>query len=90
MADVTDAEREEARKIDLPIDQYLSIKHVFRKFDVDASDYLDLEELGTLAAELGDPLDDEELLVAMRNLDTNNNGKISFSEFIAWWAEEEE
>ena len=55
---------------------------LFKKFDVDQSYALDREELQKVILEFGgDPKSVDE---ALRQLDADNNGKISFQEFLKW------
>lgn len=63
-------------------------KHVsptFSKFDKDGNGTIDLQELGLLAKELGQPLDDEQLQAAMADLDLNGDGVIDKEEFSRWF-----
>lgn len=57
----------------------------FDKFDKDGNGTIDLQELGQLSAQLGQPLDDEQLEAAMKDLDLNGDGVIDKDEFSRWF-----
>mmetsp|Transcript_15717 Transcript_15717/g.28724 ORF Transcript_15717/g.28724 Transcript_15717/m.28724 type:complete len:359 (+) Transcript_15717:99-1175(+) len=61
------------------------IKAEFTTFDQDSSGFIDLNELRHISQKLGQNLSDEELQLAMADLDTNGDGKISLEEFTHWW-----
>mmetsp|Transcript_15716 Transcript_15716/g.28723 ORF Transcript_15716/g.28723 Transcript_15716/m.28723 type:complete len:532 (+) Transcript_15716:99-1694(+) len=61
------------------------IKAEFTTFDQDSSGFIDLNELRHISQKLGQNLSDEELQLAMADLDTNKDGKISIEEFTYWW-----
>ena len=44
-----------------------------------------MKELGQLSAELGNPLDDQQLKKAMKELDLNGDGVIDVKEFSRWY-----
>jgi hypothetical protein len=60
-------------------------REVFEQFDADHSGYIDKAELATLAAHLGEVLDEEELEDALRAMDKSKDGRVTFDEFMAWW-----
>ena len=67
-------------------DQLLEvIAKVFKTFDKDGSGFIDRNELGQVAAELGRPLDAAELEECIQDLDTNKDNQISLEEFKRWW-----
>ena len=51
----------------------------------DSSGSLDRSEVATLAKSLNKPLTEVELDVAMKQLDTDGSGAVSFSEFKTFW-----
>lgn len=57
----------------------------FEKFDKDGNGYIDLQELGQLQADLGQPLEPEKLEAAMKELDLNGDGVIDKEEFSRWY-----
>ena len=59
---------------------------MFDKYDRDRSGYIDTVELFGLCRELGKSLSEEEMSMAMRVLDTNGDGRVSYEEFFAWWS----
>lgn len=61
------------------------ITKVFKTFDKDGSGFIDRNELGQVAAELGRPLDAAELEECIQDLDTNKDNQISYDEFKKWW-----
>lgn len=61
------------------------MQKAFKAFDKDNSGFIDLNELGDVAKELGRPMDAAELEECMRDLDLNKDNKISFQEFRTWW-----
>ena len=61
------------------------IKEVFNHFDTDGNQVIDPEEFGRLCEALGAGFTEEELAMGLQAVDTNSNGKIEFSEFVAWW-----
>jgi Ca2+-binding EF-hand superfamily protein len=71
----------------LALDQELTelIQREFTTFDRDSSGFIDLQELKEISRQLGQDLNEEELQTALRELDTNQDGKISLEEFTAWW-----
>ncbi|ETV72100.1 hypothetical protein, variant 1 [Aphanomyces astaci] len=57
----------------------------FKRYDTDGSGFIDVAEFQTLLAELGVPPTPERIQAYMTEFDTNNDAKISFDEFKAWW-----
>ena len=62
---------------------------VFEKYDADKSDSISRQELRKVCYDMGHPLSDEEEVMALGRLDTNGDGSISYSEFLAWWREKD-
>mmetsp|Transcript_16930 Transcript_16930/g.38081 ORF Transcript_16930/g.38081 Transcript_16930/m.38081 type:complete len:259 (-) Transcript_16930:537-1313(-) len=62
-----------------------AVQSEFIAMDRDGDGHLSPEEFNDLAINLGLDLDHNELSVAIALIDTDGNGKISFSEFYAWW-----
>lgn len=60
-------------------------KKVFDRYDINKSGEIDLRELAQLVRSLGLSMDRESINNAMFDLDLNQNGTISWSEFWAWW-----
>ncbi len=61
------------------------LREVFDRFDRDRSGTMDARELAELFEALGEEPDDEEIAAAMKRLDTDKSGRISFEELAAWW-----
>lgn len=59
----------------------------FKAFDRDGSGSIDRAELARLLEALGQPIDDEELEIALEVIDANGSGRVSWSEFKAWWTD---
>ena len=54
---------------------------VFKSFDKDNSNYIDINELKDVSKDLGKEMDQAELEEAMKDLDVNKDNKISYDEF---------
>ena len=65
--------------------QIEEIREVFNHFDTDGNQVIDPDEFGRLCEALGAGFTPEELELGLKAIDTNSNGKIEFSEFVAWW-----
>lgn len=61
------------------------VKSAFNAIDKDGSGGIDKNELGSLMSTLSQNLTDEELEKAMKELDLNGDGVISFHEFCRWY-----
>lgn len=61
------------------------VKPIFAKYDKDGSGAIDKDELAGMSAELGNPLDDEQLETALKDLDLNGDGVIDIDEFKRWY-----
>jgi calcium-binding protein CML len=59
----------------------------FSRFDADRSGTIETRELSRLFEALGQQPDDEAIADAMKSLDKDGNGTISFDELAAWWDE---
>eukprot|EP00039_Didymoeca_costata_P019131 m.336364 g.336364 ORF g.336364 m.336364 type:complete len:167 (+) comp17830_c0_seq1:81-581(+) len=64
-------------------------KRIFNKYDRDNSGEMDMEELKELMYDLGHPLSDKDFENAKKILDLNGDGKLQYSEFKAWWSQED-
>lgn len=60
-------------------------RRIFDKFDSDRSGSIDSSELQKMAIEFGVWLDGNALQIAMRIMDRNGNGSISYDEFLNWY-----
>ena len=61
------------------------VLQAFKKFDKDGNGSIDLQELGQLSAALGQPLQQDQLEAAMKDLDLNRNGVLDAQEFSRWY-----
>ena len=61
------------------------VKPAFAKYDKDGSGAIDKDELSAMSAELGNPLDDEQLETALKDLDLNGDGVVDIDEFKRWF-----
>ena len=57
----------------------------FNEFDKDASGAIDKEELGELMKKLGNPLTENQLAEALKDLDLNKDGVVDLDEFKRWY-----
>ena len=74
-----------AERRELSSAETVSLRTLFARFDTDGSGYIDLPELRQCVIELGCTMNEAELATAMAAIDDNSDGKISFTEFVAWW-----
>jgi len=63
------------------------LRVAFARFDDDGSGTIEARELAHLFEALGQQPDDEVIADAMKSLDADGNGTISFDELAAWWDE---
>ena len=63
------------------------LRVAFARFDADRSGTIETRELAHLFEALGQQPDDEAIADAMKSLDKNGDGTISFDELAAWWDE---
>ena len=61
------------------------VKSAFDFFDKDGSGHIDKEELADLSKKLGYELNEEELRVALKDLDMNEDGVIDLEQFARWY-----
>ncbi len=66
---------------------YEEVFETFKAFDRDGSGSIDRGELARLLEALGQPIDEEELDIALDVIDANHSGRVSWSEFKAWWTD---
>jgi EF-hand domain pair len=66
-------------------DEHAEVYEIFRTYDRDDSGSIDSQEFARLLDALGHDANDDELLIALDVVDTNASGRISWSEFRAWW-----
>ncbi|KAJ3180925.1 hypothetical protein HDU87_001571 [Geranomyces variabilis] len=61
---------------------------IFDKFDTDSSGTINVKEFRNLCYDMGYFLSDKELSLAIKLVDGDGNGEISYNEFIKWWQKE--
>lgn len=57
------------------------IRSIFTLFDVDKTGHINIKNLKKIARDLGETVDDDELLDLIRKADSNNDGQVSFDDF---------
>ena len=62
-----------------------SVKRMFNRYDLDGNGTLSYEELKHFLKDMGMPYDKHAVTTAMVEVDKDNNGNISLSEFKEWW-----
>ena len=65
------------------------VHHVFRVVDVDGNGEIDKDELRQLFAKIDCSIPQEELDNVMKELDANNDGKITEEDFMVWYLKSE-
>lgn len=71
-------------------DRMNQLREVFESMDADNSGSLDHEEITEMIAKhLGMKLKPAELEEALKQMDDDSSGEVSFSEFYAWWTKDE-
>ena len=63
------------------------LRETFKHFDRDGNGWIDSGELKELLFSLGAVVTDEEVALGLEVLDSNQNGKIEFEEFVDWWTD---
>jgi hypothetical protein len=61
-----------------------SVRRLFDSIDSDGNGTLEADEIGQLCANMGAKLTEHELRLAMRAIDKDGSGEVSFDEFSAW------
>ncbi|TPX43516.1 hypothetical protein SeLEV6574_g05020 [Synchytrium endobioticum] len=62
---------------------------VFDKYDLDHSGSIEISEFRKLVYEFGYYLSEDELTMAVRVLDVDGDGSISYDEFFKWWSQDQ-
>ena len=68
-----------------PSEEEVEVREIFDHYDRDGSGSIDRGELARLLEALGAAASEEELSIALDVVDADRSGKVSWSEFIAWW-----
>lgn len=61
------------------------LREIFDSLDVDGSGGLDSDEVRTMAARMGMELSEKEFKRALQALDPDEDGNVTFEEFVKWW-----
>ena len=61
------------------------IEELFEQNDTDGNGDIDFGEFTTLMRELDPQMPPASLEVGFRDIDTNQDGRINFDEFLVWW-----
>lgn len=69
-------------------DQLAELRESFEYNDRDGDGKIELEEFIEMLDELGAEMSDQEAGIGFRDIDSNDDGRIDFAEFVAWWAED--
>ena len=64
-----------------------TIRAIFNLFDVDQRGSISVKEIRNLHAKLGEPMNEQESDVAMKELDQDGTGEVNFHQFLYWWFE---
>ena len=64
---------------------YRDVNDIFNAIDADGNGSLDIKEIADVAAALGFPMKDDELKKAFKQMDKNDNGRVTLDEFIDYW-----
>jgi len=65
--------------------QFIIMKNLFNKYDIDQGGYIDTEELKAIAIEEGFDPKDENFNKSIYCLDLNQDGDINLNEFVMWY-----
>jgi Ca2+-binding EF-hand superfamily protein len=66
-------------------DRVEEIEELFEQNDTDGNGDIDFDEFKTLMGELDPQMQPSSLAVGFRDIDTNQDGRINFDEFLVWW-----
>jgi calmodulin len=69
-------------------EQLEELRETFDYNDRDGDGTIELDEFTVMLEELGAELSAAEAKLGFRDIDTNDDGRIDFAEFVAWWAED--
>ena len=66
------------------------IRHLFEMSDDDGGGVLDQSEIKGLAKAMGAKLTEDELKLAMQEMDEDGSGEVDFAEFYDWWSKDKD
>ncbi len=64
------------------------LREAFDYNDRDADGLIQLDEFAEMLDELEAEMSESETRIGFQDIDTNDDGLIDFTEFVAWWAED--
>jgi calmodulin/calcium-binding protein CML/plastin-2 len=64
------------------------LRETFDYNDRDGDGLIELDEFAAMLEELEADTSEAETRVGFRDIDTNDDGRIDFGEFVAWWTED--
>lgn len=64
------------------------LRETFDYNDRDGDGLIELDEFAAMLEELEADASEAETRVGFRDIDTNDDGRIDFGEFVAWWTED--
>ena len=64
------------------------LRETFDYNDRDGDGLIEPDEFAAMLDELEADMSEAETRVGFREIDTNDDGKIDFGEFVAWWTED--
>ena len=64
-----------------------TIRAIFNLFDVEQRGTISVKEIRSLHSKLGEPMNEQEADVAMKELDQDGTGEVNFHQFLYWWFE---
>ena len=66
-------------------EQLDELRETFDYNDRDGDGLIELDEFAAMLDELEAEMSESETRVGFREIDTNEDGRIDFDEFVAWW-----
>ena len=67
-------------------EEVMLMRNAFDSLDEDHSGKIDAGELGSLSAELGNPMQENEVAQVLTEIDADDSGQVDFNEFKSYWA----
>ena len=64
-----------------------TIRAIYNLFDVEQRGVISVKEIRNLHVKLGEPMNEQEADVAMKELDQDGTGEVNFHQFLYWWFE---
>ena len=64
------------------------LREAFDYNDRDSDGRIQLDEFSAMLDELDAEMSQREIEIGFKDIDTNDDGRIDFGEFVAWWAED--